>query len=179
MGNFNKFDKDRGSKGFGGGRKFSAKSGPSSGWGGRSNDRYNDGPKQMFPATCSECRQNCEVPFKPTGDRPVFCSNCFKKQGGPSPRFAPKSFGGHKPEFRPVHGASNNAGAGGAVSRAQLDSLNAKLDKILAILNPTKAKTESEIGALETTAKAGSRLMAVIKVKKIKAPIKKFKTKKK
>jgi len=127
--NFNKFDKGRGDKGFGGGRKFSAKGGPAFGWGG---DRRNDGPKQMFPAICSQCGQSCEVPFKPTGDRPVFCSNCFKKQGGPQARFAPKSFG-HKPEFRPAQVGSANTGGG--VTRAQFDSLNAKLDKILTILN--------------------------------------------
>ena len=31
----------------------------------------------MHKATCSECGQKCELPFKPTGDKPVFCSNCF------------------------------------------------------------------------------------------------------
>lgn len=38
--------------------------------------------KQMFPATCSECGDNCEVPFKPTGSKPVLCSNCFGDKGG-------------------------------------------------------------------------------------------------
>ena len=31
----------------------------------------------MSKATCSECSNVCEVPFKPNGERPVFCSNCF------------------------------------------------------------------------------------------------------
>jgi len=42
------------------------------------------GPRQMFHAVCSKCGQDCEIPFRPSGDRPVFCSNCFKLQGGGS-----------------------------------------------------------------------------------------------
>jgi CxxC-x17-CxxC domain-containing protein len=29
---------------------------------------------------CSECGQDTTVPFKPRGDRPVYCSDCFNKQ---------------------------------------------------------------------------------------------------
>ncbi len=36
--------------------------------------------KEMFQAICSECGQECEVPFRPTGDKPVLCSSCFGKQ---------------------------------------------------------------------------------------------------
>ena len=36
-------------------------------------------PRQMFPATCAECGQSTEVPFQPRGDRPVYCSDCFRK----------------------------------------------------------------------------------------------------
>lgn len=120
MGNFNKFDKGRGGRGFGDGRF-----GGGRGFGGRS-----DGPRQMYPATCSQCGQNCEVPFKPTGVRPVFCHNCFKGQGRDNSRFAPKSFGG-------------------AVSKAQFDSLNGKLDKILAMLTAGKAEEAPKANMLE------------------------------
>ncbi|MFA6919215.1 MAG: CxxC-x17-CxxC domain-containing protein [Patescibacteria group bacterium] len=34
----------------------------------------------MHQAVCSECGKRCEVPFKPTGDRPVYCSECFSSQ---------------------------------------------------------------------------------------------------
>jgi len=44
--------------------------------------RKDSGPRQMFHAVCSKCGRDCEIPFKPTGDRPVFCSDCFKSQGG-------------------------------------------------------------------------------------------------
>jgi CxxC-x17-CxxC domain-containing protein len=35
--------------------------------------------RQMFPATCAECGQSTEVPFQPRGDRPVYCSDCYRK----------------------------------------------------------------------------------------------------
>jgi CxxC-x17-CxxC domain-containing protein len=36
-------------------------------------------PRQMFPTTCSECGRSTEVPFQPRGDRPVYCSDCYRK----------------------------------------------------------------------------------------------------
>lgn len=38
------------------------------------------GPREMHKATCSECNQECEVPFKPTEGKPVFCKDCFMKR---------------------------------------------------------------------------------------------------
>ena len=37
------------------------------------------GQRQMFPATCAECGQKTEVPFEPRGDKPVYCSDCYRK----------------------------------------------------------------------------------------------------
>jgi len=36
-------------------------------------------PRQMYDAVCSECGKHCKVPFEPRGDRPVYCSDCFRK----------------------------------------------------------------------------------------------------
>ena len=38
------------------------------------------GPREMFKATCEECKKECEVPFKPSGGRPVYCKECFSKR---------------------------------------------------------------------------------------------------
>jgi CxxC-x17-CxxC domain-containing protein len=38
------------------------------------------GPKEMHKATCSECGEECEVPFKPTEGKPVYCRECFRKR---------------------------------------------------------------------------------------------------
>ncbi|MFH1382662.1 MAG: zinc-ribbon domain containing protein [Chloroflexota bacterium] len=35
--------------------------------------------RQMFPAVCAECGKDTEVPFEPRGDRPVYCSDCYRK----------------------------------------------------------------------------------------------------
>ena len=51
----------------------------------RKSERYGSGgssygaPRQMFPATCAECGKSTEVPFEPRGDRPVYCSDCYRK----------------------------------------------------------------------------------------------------
>ncbi|MBU1260702.1 MAG: DNA-directed RNA polymerase [Planctomycetes bacterium] len=42
--------------------------------------RRNFGPREMHKATCAECGQECEVPFKPKEDRPVYCKACYTKK---------------------------------------------------------------------------------------------------
>lgn len=34
-----------------------------------------------YTSTCAECAKECEVPFKPTGRKPVLCAKCFNKDG--------------------------------------------------------------------------------------------------
>lgn len=34
----------------------------------------------MYQAVCADCRKDCELPFKPTGERPVYCKECFAKR---------------------------------------------------------------------------------------------------
>ena len=49
---------------------------------GRSPRRFDRdrGPKEMHKATCADCGNECEVPFKPTEGRDVFCQDCFRKK---------------------------------------------------------------------------------------------------
>ena len=35
------------------------------------------GRREMFRATCSQCGGVAEVPFQPSGDKPVYCRDCF------------------------------------------------------------------------------------------------------
>lgn len=37
------------------------------------------GPRQMHNVTCSDCGKETQVPFKPTGEKPVYCRDCFGK----------------------------------------------------------------------------------------------------
>ena len=41
--------------------------------------RGNRTPQEMHKATCSDCGNECEVPFEPDGERPVYCKDCWKK----------------------------------------------------------------------------------------------------
>lgn len=36
--------------------------------------------KEMYPATCAACGCQTELPFKPKGDKPVYCSACLQKK---------------------------------------------------------------------------------------------------
>jgi CxxC-x17-CxxC domain-containing protein len=38
------------------------------------------GPREMHKATCSECGNECEVPFKPTEGKSVYCKECYMKR---------------------------------------------------------------------------------------------------
>ena len=41
--------------------------------------RGSQGPREMHKAVCADCKNECEVPFKPSEDRPVYCKECFGK----------------------------------------------------------------------------------------------------
>lgn len=41
-----------------------------------------EGRRKMWPATCSGCGKECEVPFEPTVGREVYCRECFAKRKG-------------------------------------------------------------------------------------------------
>ena len=45
--------------------------------GGRRDDRGDRGPVTMHSAICASCGKPCEVPFRPSGDKPVYCRDCF------------------------------------------------------------------------------------------------------
>lgn len=189
---------------FGGGGSF-----------GRRDDRGFDRP-QMHQATCASCGNGCEVPFKPNGSRPIYCRECFKKDGDSSStpmRFdrdsAPRSF---EREERQMHKATcadcgdtcevpfrpngekpiycracfGNAKAGATDykefkrsapaedrSKEQFAAINAKLDMIIKALNlSAPAKTEASPKA--------EKAEVVEKVAKAsKAPAKKVAAKKK
>lgn len=48
--------------------------------------------RPMFQATCAECGKECEVPFRPSGDRPVYCKECWaRRRSAGAPKSAPGS----------------------------------------------------------------------------------------
>ena len=66
-------------------------------------------PIEKHNVTCDKCGKDCQVPFKPSGSRPVLCSDCFKKDGGNKP-------------------------SASGISQEQYKELNMKLDKIVQML---------------------------------------------
>ena len=49
------------------------------GAGGYGNSNFRSAPRQMYPAKCATCGKDTQVPFQPRGDRPVYCSDCYRK----------------------------------------------------------------------------------------------------
>ncbi len=102
------------------------------GGGGRSNNfrgrdggRDSFGQKEMHDAVCDKCNEKCQVPFRPSGDKPIFCSDCFEKQG-------------------------NSRGGRGGISPEQFEMLNNKLDKIMKALS---IKPEKKVAIKNKVAK--------------------------
>ena len=190
--------------------------------GGRDRDRDRDrGPKQMHHAVCDNCGKDCEVPFKPTGDKPVLCSDCFSKSRGDdrggnrrdSRDSRRGGFGdktmyiatcdncGNKCEvpFRPTPGkpvlcdncfsknkGSAGRGGGGADMTKQFEMLGAKLDKILEALGASEkkvipvAKAEKKAAPVaKEEKKENAKKTSAKKVVVKKAPAKKSSAKKK
>lgn len=85
---------------------------------GRSEGRRDRRPSEMTEVTCDKCGKSCQVPFKPTGDKPVLCSDCFRKKDNS------RSFD-----------RSDRSSSGPGVSFEQINQINAKLDRILKVLN--------------------------------------------
>jgi len=71
------------------------------------NNRDNSFRERSFTkAVCAECKAECEVPFRPTGDRPVYCKDCFSKRkdkagGGDRSSFKPKFDRSHREDYKP------------------------------------------------------------------------------
>ena len=34
--------------------------------------------RQMYPAVCAACGKDTEVPFQPSGEKPVYCRDCYR-----------------------------------------------------------------------------------------------------
>jgi len=69
----------------------------------------------MTKVTCASCGVDCEVPFNPTSNKPVYCSDCFRKQNKDSPDRSSRS--SNKSDFS-----------------KDFSVLNEKLDKIISFL---------------------------------------------
>lgn len=155
-------------------------------WG---NDRGGDrGAVTMHKATCSDCGKGCEVPFRPTGEKPIYCSNCFgsKRDGGDRdsrPRFEDR--GGKRefnndrpsprPDFRPATPAVDET------TKKHLAEISMKLDKLTnAVTRLLDEKIQKEvIKVAPVVQKAEPKIVSTKSVSKKSAAPKKVAKKKK
>ncbi|MBW3612481.1 MAG: zinc-ribbon domain containing protein [Chloroflexi bacterium] len=66
----------RATNGGGGGASYEGGGGYGGGGG------FSRGPREMHDATCARCGKDAQVPFQPRGDKPVYCSDCFRMMRG-------------------------------------------------------------------------------------------------
>lgn len=98
---------------------------------------------QMHQATCSACGNACEVPFRPNGQKPVYCSTCFNnKDRAPSGNFERRDFN-RPPSPPPQQNALRDTRIDDI--KKQLDAMQSKLDRILQKLEPPKAPVAAEV----------------------------------
>lgn len=144
MGDFRKGGGKRFS-GHGGG--FSRRDGGRVGFGG-GRDR---GPVTMHQTICAQCGKPCEVPFKPTSGRPVYCNDCFrgKKETG-----SDRGGGGFGSDI----GKGNNYEL-----KKQLEILNVKMDRLIKAVE-TMANIKPLV--VKEKAKEAVKTVPVVKAKK-------------
>jgi CxxC-x17-CxxC domain-containing protein len=82
--------------------------------GGGGGGSYGRSDKQMYPATCSNCGRDTEVPFMPTSGRPVLCRDCFNASKGTSAGAGYGGGGGGGGRGARGDGGGHGGGRGGA-----------------------------------------------------------------
>lgn len=145
--------------------KFTDKRGAS-----RGGSRNRDGDRPMMHnVVCDECGKNCKVPFKPSGDKPVYCNECFGKRnsGGKNQSRGRQNFS--RRDYRDDRARKPN------VSFKQNDenilrlektlkSLGTKLDTIISLLS-VKKEEQVEPAKKKKVTKASAKKVKVVKVK--------------
>ncbi|KKW10916.1 MAG: hypothetical protein UY50_C0024G0006 [Parcubacteria group bacterium GW2011_GWA2_49_9] len=104
------------------------------------------GPKQLFSAICADCRKPCQVPFRPSGDKPIYCKDCFMKRkektAGDTWRSDAPQSGSPKQNSTPAKPQPSSGGVQLVDLKRQMDVMSEKLDALLQKLEGvgTKAK---------------------------------------
>ncbi|MBU1127296.1 hypothetical protein KKF11_03040 [Patescibacteria group bacterium] len=110
------------------------------------------GRSSLFDAVCDECGKNCQVPFRPSGDKPIYCSDCFEKRGGRDRRDSSRrDFGDRSPGRFP----QNDRSMSQVIEK--LDVLNKKLDAITDLLASLAPAGKKEPKPVEGKAKKSKK----------------------
>ena len=103
--------------------------------------------KQMHEVTCDKCGKRCEVPFKPTEGKPVYCSDCFEK-GGSSNRYSRD-----RDSKRSDRGGYNRSGGRDSERFSRRDSGSNKPEQFIKEFDQLNRKLDTILKALEVTKK--------------------------
>jgi len=149
--------------GFGGNR-----GGHGGGFGGRGGGfRGNDrGPVVMNKAICDQCHKPCEVPFRPSAGKPVYCNACFgskREATGGNERNS-----NYKTPPRTDFGNDVKKVSGEEIKK-QIEVLNGKIDRLSSIIE--------KMGGSKPVV-AESKAKEVVKEAPVKKAVKKISKKK-
>lgn len=117
--------------------------------GGRPNFGGNRGDRRevsMHKAVCDQCHKSCEVPFRPSSDKPIYCNDCFSSKRGNEDRAPRKEFNdrGPKREFNDRPTSFSKPAPSQEDVKFLLKDMNAKLDLLVSAiekLNTSKTPT--------------------------------------
>lgn len=92
----------------------------------------------MHKAVCDECHKNCEVPFKPSNDKPIYCSECFGSKRGDNDRGPRRDFKDNRPkrEFNDKPSFNKPTSTNDDLKK-QLGEISSKLDRLLNAMEET------------------------------------------
>ena len=130
----------------------------------------------MHKAICDECHKSCEVPFRPSGDKPIYCNDCFssKREGeerAPRREFSdrgPKRDFGDRPQpsfAKPMGGQDD--------MKKQLGEISTKLDRLVSAIEKLTGPKEVVKTTPVALAKVELKKTPVAKI----APVKKVQAK--
>jgi len=157
--------RDRGGERRSGGGKFGSRNS-----GGRSNE--------TFDAVCSKCNKNCTLPFRPSNDKPVFCSDCFAQKNGESDRNdGRRDTNKNKQSTYPNPTRDERAQVQSnydlSEMKKQLASIQEQMNKILDIIQSPASETKESATAKKTAAKTTKKAAKKVEKKAVKKVLKK------
>lgn len=119
--------------------------------------------RKKYDAICDNCGKECQLPFKPTGERPVYCRECFATMGGgDTNRSLGRDNRGQSLFQKPQENRQPS------ISTEQFAQLNSKLDRILQLLTTSVDKLPEVVREEKTSEKPEDQ--TTVLEKKTRAP---------
>jgi CxxC-x17-CxxC domain-containing protein len=101
-------------------------------------DRSRGSSFELHKAICDKCGKECEVPFKPTGGKPIYCRSCFKQNssgsGDRSSKYESRSETNDRLRFKDNSRENFEPKGRSSPTYEDLERINKKLDKIMKAL---------------------------------------------